>query len=132
MKKKFEFSDFMTKTNNEKSSQMDLLLDGAKTGHYLMVKGSEAKSVQRAKIIAQVGYADAEEAVKDIKCPAEKNAKHLELKESATIKYCLTLVDGWSFGDFDLEKLKLLLSEHSGLAFSVVGFSSTEKNYLAK
>ena len=60
-KKVFTLDDFKTKDLNEKATKMPLLFDGEDTGCFLMVKGIESKNVQRARIEAQVQYADAAE-----------------------------------------------------------------------
>ena len=132
MKNKYELSDFFTRTKNENASKMELLLGEEKTGHYLMVKGGEAKSIQRDKIVAQVGYADTEEKIKTIKDKIERETMKRDLNEQVEINYALALIDDWSFGKFDLDQLKTLLEENRGLALSVIGFSATNDNYLEK
>ena len=129
---KYELKDFFTKTNNETSKRMDLLLDGEKTGHYLMVKGSQAPSIQRSIINAQVTYADIEEDSAKIKDKGDKQEFIESAREEATIKLALDLVDGWSFGEFSIEDLKSLLEENKGLALSVFSFAGTSSNYLQK
>ena len=131
---KYELKDFFTKTNNETPVKMDLMLNDKPTGHYLMVKGAQAKSVQRAIINAQVPYSDFGEAAKNIKGKADREEFTAKAKEDTEIQLALNFITGWSFGEMDsnLDELTKLLTENKGLALSVFGFASTASNYLQK
>ena len=131
-KQKFKLEDFFTKDLAEKAAKMPLMYDGKDTGCFLMVKGIDAKSVQRARIIAQVGYADAAEESELIKDKLEKAEFERNIKEDIEIKLALELVDGWSFDGFDKEKIAELLQQNQGLAFAVIAHATTPSNYLAK
>lgn len=131
---KYELKDFFTKTNNETSAKMDLLLNDEPTGHYLMVKGAQAPSVQRSIINAQVAYSDFGEESKKIKDKADREVFTAEAKEDTEISLALQLITGWSFGEMDsnMDEVTKLLHENKGLALSVFGFASTASNYLQK
>lgn len=130
---KYELKDFFTKTKNEEPSKMDLLLDGNKTGHYLMVKGGQAKSVQRSIIKAQVAYADLSEECEKIKDKQDKISFERDGKEKIEIMLALDLITDWSFGEMDgKQELTDLLLENKGLALAVFGFANTASNYLEK
>lgn len=129
----FTFEDFMTKTNNEQSTKMDLLFDKVNTGCYLMVKGIEAKSIQRSRIVARVKYADLADDLKLIEDKVERANHEKDEKEAIEIGLALDLIDGWSFGEMDgKQKLVELLLENQGLAFGVIAHATTPDNYLAK
>lgn len=132
MQKEYNITDFFTKSNHEKSKKMELLLDDEKTGHHFMVKGSEAPTVQRDKVVAQVGYAKTAELIEGVKDKIEKECKKRELNEEIEIDYAMSLIEGWSFKDCSAKDIKKLLQENRGLALSVISFSSTNSNYLQK
>ena len=131
-KKVFKLSDFYTKTNNNTATKMDLLYDGEQTGCHLMVLGIESKQVQRARIEAQVTYADIAEQAEKITDKVEKEEFHREGKEASEIILAQALVVDWSFGDFDKEKLAELLNENKGLSIAIMAHATTPGNYLAK
>ena len=129
----YKLEDFFTKSIAEKATKMPLMYDGKDTGCYLMVKGIDAKSVQRARIVAQVGYADAAEAVEQIKDKIEREEYSRKAKEEIEINLATDLVTDWSFNKLDGKKevIKLLL-ENQGLAFAVIAHATTPSNYLTK
>ncbi len=123
----------MTKTNNETATKMPLMFDGNDTGCFLMVKGIEAKEVQRARITAQVGYADAAEKSELIKDKVDKIEFERTEKEAVEIALAAELVTGWSFDEMDgKQKLIELLIENQGLAISIIAHATTPANFLLK
>lgn len=130
--KVYKLSDFNTKDNNEKSTEMKLMYDEKDTGCFLMVKGIEAKSIQRARITAQVGYADAAEKSELIKGKIDKAEFERAQKERIEIDLALALVDNWSFPDFEQDGLNNLFKQNQGLAFAVIAHATTPGNYLEK
>jgi hypothetical protein len=131
--KTYKLSDFMTKTNNETATKMPLMFDGNDTGCYLMVKGIEAKEVQRARITAQVGYADAAEKSELIKDKVDKIEFERTEKEAVEIALAAELVTGWSFDEMDgKQKLIELLIENQGLAISIIAHATTQTNFSIK
>ena len=131
-KKTYTLSDFMTKDKNEVSTKMALLYDDEDTGCYLTVKGIHAKSIQRARITAQVGYADAAEKSELIKDKIDRAEFERAQKERIEIDLALTLVDGWSFDDYEPEAISNLFKQNQGLAFAVIAHATTPSNYLEK
>ena len=131
--KVYKLSDFMTKDLNETATKMPLMYDDKDTGCFLMVKGIESKSVQRARITAQVGYADLAEEAEKITDKIEKEEFTREKKESIEIMWALDLVTGWSFDEMDgNKKLCELLHQNQGMAFAVIAHAATPGNYLPK
>ena len=129
----YKLEDFFTKSIAEKATKMPLMYDDKDTGCHLMVKGIDAKSVQRARIIAQIGYADAADAIDKIECKIEQEEYSRSAKEKIEIDLAVELISGWSFGKLD-GKLKVieLLLENQGLAFGVIAHATTPSNYLVK
>jgi len=130
--KTYQLSDFMTKDKNETATKMSLMYDDKDTGCFLMVKGIEAKSIQRARINAQIGYADAAEKSETIKGKVNKAEFNRDQKELVEIELALNLVDDWSFGEFTPDALTELLNQNQGLAFAVIAHATTPGNYLEK
>lgn len=130
--KTYSIEDFFTKTISEKGTKMALLLDGDDTGCYLMVKGIESRSVQRARVVAQVRYAEAVESSDLITDKIEKEISARQSKEVTEIELAMSLVVGWSFGEFNETLLKQLLSENQGLSIAVIAHATTPSNYLKK
>ena len=132
-KKVFTLADFKTKDLNEKATKMPLLFDGDDTGCYLMVRGIESKQVQRARIEAQVAYADMAESLEKLTDKVEKAEFERDHKEEIEIMLAANLVTGWSFGEMDGKKeLFELLCQNKGLAMSVIAHAATPKNYQLK
>ena len=132
-KKAFTLADFMTKDLNETATKMPLLFDGDDTGCYLMVLGIETKSVQRARITAQVAYADMAEASEKITDKIDKAEFDRDTKESIEIQLAASLVIGWSFGEMDgKQELIDLLHQNKGLSIAVIAHAATPKNYALK
>ena len=131
-KKDYTLSDFMTKDKNETATKMALMYDGNDTGCYLMVKGIDAKSIQRARITAQVGYADAAEKSETIKDKIERAEFERNEKEQIEIDLAVSLIDGWSFDDYEPENVVKLFAQNQGLAFGVIAHATTPSNYLEK
>jgi hypothetical protein len=130
--KTYKLSDFMTKDKNETATKMTLMYDEVDTGCFLMVKGIEAKSIQRARINAQVSYADAAEKSEAIKDNIDKAEFNRDQKELVEIELALNLVADWSFGEFTQDALTELLNQNQGLAFAVIAHATTPSNYLEK
>lgn len=130
--KNYTLSDFMTKDKNETATKMPLMYDGNDTGCYLMVKGIESKSIQRARITAQVGYADAAEKSEAIKDKIDKAEFERTEKESIEIELAVKLIDGWSFNECNEDGKRELLEQNQGLAFAVIAHATTPSNYLEK
>jgi hypothetical protein len=130
--KTYSIEDFFTKTISEKGTKMPLLLDGEDTGCYLMVKGIESRSVQRARVVAQVRYAEAVESYEATTDKIEKELTTRQDKESTEIELALSLVVGWSFGEFSEALLNQLLAENQGLSIAVIAHATTPSNYLQK
>lgn len=128
----YTLSDFMTKDKNETATEMKLMYDGNDTGCYLMVKGIDAKSIQRARITAQVGYADAAEKSELIKDKIDRAEFERNEKEQIEIELAVNLIDGWSFGDYEPENVIKLFAQNQGLAFAVIAHATTPSNYLEK
>lgn len=131
-KKVFTLDDFFTKNLNEKATNMALMYDDEDTGCYLTILGIEAKSVQRARIIAQVDYADMAEAEEKITDSVDKAEFKRDTKENIEIDLAMKLVTGWSFGEFSKGKLLELFEQNQGLAIGVIAHATTPENYLAK
>lgn len=129
-KKEFTLADFMTKDLNETATKMPLLFDGKDTGCFLMVKGIESKSVQRARIEAQVAYADMAEEAEKITDKVERAEYERNAKELINIVLATELVVGTSFDDDTAAKE--LLGQNQGLALSVIAHATTPSNYLKK
>jgi hypothetical protein len=132
VKKVFTLADFMTKDLNETATKMPLLFDGVDTGCFLMVRGIESKPVQRARIEAQVAYADMAEDAEKITDKTDRSEFGRDKKEQIEICLAVALVTGWSFGDFNKDKLQDLLFQNQGLAFTVIAHSTNAGNYLKK
>ncbi len=130
--KTYKLSDFMTKDKNETATKMTLMYNEVDTGCFLMVKGIEAKSIQRARINAQVSYADAAEKSEAIKDKTDNAEFNRDQKEAIEIELALNLVDDWSFGEFTQDALSELLNQNQGLAFAVIAHATTPSNYLEK
>ena len=128
----YVLSDFFTKDISEKATKMKLMYDDKDTGCFLMVKGIDAKSIQRARITAQVGYADAAEKSEVIKDKIDKAEFERAQKERIEINLALTLLDSWSFDDFSPENTEKLFKQNQGLAFAVIAHATTPGNYLVK
>lgn len=129
---KLNFNDFMVKSLFEKAAKMELLMDGKKTEHFLMVKGIEDPSTQRDRVQSQVSYRNLEKALKDEEDEVTKALKERDGVEAIQIVYASKLIDSWSFGDCtEGDKLKLL-GENIGLAALVIGFSASVSNYRKK
>lgn len=130
--KKFTLADFQTKSLSETSTKMPIHFENEDTGCYLMVKGIESKSVQRARIVAQVAYADLADEAEKIKDKVDKELFIREQKENIEIDLACQLITGWSFDDFSQELLLDLMEQNTGLAFGVIAHATTPSNYLAK
>ena len=128
----YVLSDFFTKDISEKATKMKLMYDDKDTGCFLMVKGIDAKSIQRARIIAQVSYAEAAEKSELIKDKIDKTEFERAQKERIEINLALTLLDSWSFDDFSPENTEKLFKQNQGLAFAVIAHATTPGNYLVK
>ena len=122
----------MTKDLNENATKMPLLYDDKDTGCFLMVKGVEAKSIQRARITAQVGYANAAEKSELIKDKIDKAEFECKQKERIEIELALCLIADWSLPDYTPENVNKLFSQNQGLAFAVIAHAATSSNYLEK
>ena len=130
--KTYKLSDFFTKDKNEESTKMALMYDDEDTGCFLMVKGIEAKSMQRARITTQVNYADAAEKSATIADKIERAQFERETKEQIEIVLANELVTDWSFGNYTPSKLLHLLDQNQGLAFAIIAHATTPSNYLEK
>jgi hypothetical protein len=129
----YKLEDFFTKSLAEKSTKMALMYDGNDTGCHLMVKGIDAKSVQRSRVVAQIAYADAADVADKIADKVEKEEYSRAEKERIEICLATDLVSGWSFGELDGKKEVVnLLCENQGLAFAVIAHATTPGNYLTK
>ena len=119
-KKTYKLEDFFAKTNCETPKKMFLQIDGKDTEHYLMVIGSDAKSVARAKIDYGVAIAELNEELANL----DDKVKRAELKTSKeeliTNQYAAKHVAGWSFPEFSSEALENLLSENPALSLAVI------------
>ena len=131
-KSKYVLSDFFTKDISENSTKMELMYDDKKTGCHLMVKGIDAKSIQRERIVAQVAYADAAEESEKITDKVDRAEFERIEKENIEINFAMVLVDKWSFEDFSKENLNDLLTQNQGLAFAIISHATTPSNYLVK
>ena len=132
-KKEYTLADFMTKDLNETATKMPLLFDGKDTGCYLMVMGIESKSVQRARIVAQVQYADMAEDAEKIADKVDRALFEKEKKEQIEVGLALELIAGWSFEDQTEEfNYQSLLSQNQGIALGVIAHAATPQNYLLK
>lgn len=128
-----KLEDFYTKTLNEKSAKMPLLMDDEDTGCYLMVKGIEAKSVAQHRLESQIAYAEMAEEAAKIEDSIKQSVFERDRTEEIQLVLAAQLVTGWSFSEKcdDSSKLKLL-DENQGLCAAVIAHAATPSEYFAK
>lgn len=130
---KATFDDFMTKAMFEKAAKMELYLGEEKTDQYFMVKGLESPELNRARVTSQVNYKKLADEIKTIEDDVEKVIREREGVEDIQIIHACELIDSWSFDEECNQGNKLkILSENSGLAALVIGFSAEVTNYRKK
>lgn len=130
MSKTYKLEDFFAKTNCETSSKMPLKVDGKDTGQYLMVVGSQARSVVRAKIDYGVGIAELNEKLAKIDDKTERSILKIDSEELITNEYAAKLVDGWSFPDFSKGAIENLLSENPAISHAVIAHAHNDSGVI--
>lgn len=116
-----KLEDFFTKTNHETPCKLTLQMNGEDTEHYLMVLGSEARSVARAKIDWGLSIAAANKMIENFDgADSDRAAAKIEAEQACYSAFAAELVTGWSFGDFCKDNLIKLLDENPAIAGAVV------------
>lgn len=130
--KELKLEDFFTNTINANGSKMFLMLNGEQTEHYLVVKGIDCKSSTRDRINTRNALTLIEEQLKGMEESDLKTIEQNRLTDEAYKPLAIALVSGWSFGDFDTDKVKRIFDENEGLAFAVAAHASDQSNLKAK
>ena len=133
-------ADFMVNSKLEESIKLPLNdLNGKPTKHYLMVRSSKSKSLQRDMIIARIGYASAEEVVDLMPSDTHEKLKEFELSSLRYIherELAIKMVTDWSFDDFSAENVGKLLDEqldlasNKNLAIDIIGYGCDKSAYI--
>jgi hypothetical protein len=124
--------DFMTDTNLSAPSKMILSIDKIETDHYLLIVGAQASKATRARLTWGHKTNALTELLKTITDDIDKAMRRTEEESKINNDFAIELIAGWSFGDYDTEKVVKLLSENIGLSDAVISFAFAKETTSAK